>query len=167
MPPRRRQRSAPAPAPDGTWARCVESVFCHERDCFPRILCLLPLTVSLIFAISFSPLNRSITSEGPAKEVFCALGAVGFAAIAVFLLSGMPVCRRCGCRKEECANGLRAALSARPGAPAKPPRTAEAPEHALPAGSYAAANPLAAAQDEAGATGGHGPFGDACAGAVR
>ena len=144
MPPRRRQRSAPAPAPDGTWARCVESVFCHERDCFPRILCLLPLAVSLIFAISFSPLNRSITSEGPAKEVFCALGAVGFAAIAAYLLSGMPACRRGGCR-EECANGLRAALSARPSAPAKPPRAAEAPEHALPAGSFAA-NPLAAAQ---------------------
>ena len=142
MLPRRRQRSAPAP--DGTWARCVESVFCHERDCFPRILCLLPLAVSLIFAISFSPLNRSITSEGPAKEVFCALGAVGFAAIAAYLLSGMPACRRGGCR-EECANGLRAALSARPSAPAKPPRAAEAPEHALPAGSYAA-NPLAAAQ---------------------
>ena len=143
--PRRRPR--PAPAPDGTWERCVESVFCHENDCFPRALCFYPFVISLIFALVFS-LDRNIEGAGPTKSIFAALGAIGSVCIVAFLLSGLPACRRAGCARgaEEYASDLRAALFARPGpAPTPPLRAPEAPEFAVPGGGGAVAaveNPL-------------------------
>ena len=152
-----RRRSRPAPAADGTWERCVESVFCHENDCFPRILCFYPFAISLIFALVFS-LSPNIQGVGPTKAILSALGAIGAAAIPAFLLSGLPACRRAGCARgaEEYASDLRAALFPRP---APPPRVAEAPEFAAPeaAGTdYAVANPLPAAASSAEAAGGAG-----------
>jgi hypothetical protein len=152
--PRRRHR--PAPAPDGTWERCAESVLCHEDDCFPGALCLFPLAISLIFALVFS-LDRNIEGVGPTKAIFAVLGAIGVALISAFLLGRLPACRRAGgCVRvaEESAIALRAALFARPGpAPSPPSRTTEAPEFAVPGGGAVTAvveNPLPAVPTSAG-----------------
>ena len=149
----RRQARRTAPAPDGTWERCAQSVFCHEDDCFPRALCVKPFAIALIFAFVFS-LDRNIEAAGPTKAIFAAVGAIAAAAIAAFLLSGLPGCRRAGCARgaQEDANETGAALVACFAAPVPPPPPpppargkATAPEFAVTAFDVVTvANPIPA-----------------------
>jgi hypothetical protein len=61
-----RTRHRRAPAPEGSWARCVESVACHEADACPRITLLVPTLIALIMGFVFS-LQGSITAAPGVK----------------------------------------------------------------------------------------------------
>ena len=93
-----RRRHAPSPAPEGTWARLWESVFCHEADCFPRVLLFFPFAIGLIFGCVFSAPNASLTAAPGVKPSFAALGFLTAAAVLCYWVLGLPFFRaRGGC----------------------------------------------------------------------
>lgn len=125
----RRRGTRPAPAPEGTWARCVESVACHEADPFPRVLLLLPTLIGVVVGFSFSPLNSSVTGAAGVKETFSAIGFTTAALFICYALAGLPLFRREGCARG-CTSIARSAATLPFVAPRRQPDTA--PEFELP-----------------------------------
>ena len=91
--PRRRHA---APAPEGTVARLLEDILCNNGDCFPRIMCIFPLCIGLIFGFVFT-LSTTLTAAPGVLPAFSAAGFVTAAAATAYLVMGAPVCRQRGC----------------------------------------------------------------------
>jgi len=134
--PNRAARRRAAPAPDGTWARCCEAVFCHEDDAFPRIFLFFPAAIGLIFGFVFS-LSTTLTAAPGVKPAFAAAGFVVAALCAGYALAGLPAVRRDGLAGA-CAGLARTPQCAPCAAPRPPPRESAA-EFELPPHAEAAA----------------------------
>jgi len=151
------RRGRAPPAPDDSWARCAESVACHESDAFPRILLLLPTAIALVIGFVFS-LSPTLTAAPGVKPAFAAT-AFSFAALCVcYALAGLPFYRRQGCARgcavlalAPAARLLALARAARPRAAEPPPPRASEPEFGLPLHA-----PLAAAAVAEGPVAGAG-----------
>ena len=130
--PRRTQRAAPAP--EGTWARCGETVFCHEGDRLPRALLILPTAIGLIAGFSFA-LSRTLSAAPGVIPAFSAAGFTVALLCAGCILTGLPVFRRDGLVRG-CATLLFA--------PRRPPRESAPEAEFLPHDAVAAAAAAAA-----------------------
>jgi len=136
MLPRRAHRAAPAP--EGTWARCGETVFCHEGDRLPRVMLLLPAAIGLIMGFSFA-LSRTLSAAPGVIPAFSAAGFTVALLCAGCILAGLPVFRRDGLVRG-CAT-----LAAPLFAPRRRPPRESAPEaEFLPHDAVAAAAAAAA-----------------------
>jgi hypothetical protein len=102
-----RRRHPHTPAPEGTWARAFESVFCHETDCFPGALLFFPFAVGLIFGCVFSAPNSSLTAAPGVKPALAALGFSLAAGVLLYWALGLPFFRAQG----GCLGGCRALLA--------------------------------------------------------
>ena len=122
--PRRAQQRA-APAPEGTWARCLESVCCHEGDCFPRAMLFFPAAIGLIFGFVFA-LSPTLSAAPGVKPAFSAAGFAVASLCAGCWLAGLPVFRRDGFVRG-CLS-IAAPLLRAAAAPRRPPRESSAPE---------------------------------------
>ena len=147
-----RTRHPRAPAPEGTWERCVESVACHEADACPRITLLVPTLIALIMGFVFS-LQSNITAAPGVKLAFSAIAFTVAALLICIMLAGLPVFRGSGGCVGGCAEIAHAAAACV--APPPPPPRDVVPEFELPRVAARAAG--ASAADDCAASGGSRP----------
>jgi hypothetical protein len=117
----------------------LESVLCHESDCFPRILCFFPLAIGLVFGCVFAAPNSSVTAAPGVKPALAAIGFTTVGAVLFFWAAGLPHFRAHGLAGGCRALAAAAAAAARR-APPPPPAAARGGEaRELPAPLAAAA----------------------------
>ena len=141
-----RRRNQPTPAVEGTLA----FVLCHEKDCFPRILCFFPFAVGLIIGLNFL-LNPALSGAPGVLIGFAVAGLLVSGGVLLYCAAGLPHFRRHGCLG---GCGELPALAARALERRRPPA---AREYALPLEAAAAQASGVAPPAAAGGAGQAGP----------